>query len=104
MNEPNQNPTPEQPAPPTPVATTPAPEAAVPAAVPTPAAPPPGPQKGPRKPFRSDRPNQPDRPQLDFTSLTTNIRLNELDKSIEDELAAAMSGFETEINQDAEAA
>jgi small subunit ribosomal protein S1 len=104
MSEPNENPTPEQPTPPTPVVTTPAPEAPVPGAVPTPAAPPPGPQKGPRKPFRGDRPRQPDRPQLDFTQLTTNVRLSELDKDIEADLAAAMSGFETEISQDAEAA
>lgn len=94
MNEPDQNPTPDQPAP-----------AAPPATAPPPApGPGPGQQRGPKKPFRSDRPKQPDRPMLDLTQLTTNLRLSDLDKEIEDELAAAMSGFETEITEDAEAA
>lgn len=62
------------------------------------------PQTAPRgkKPFR-DKPKQ-DRPKLDFTELTTNLRLSELDKDIEGDLAAAMAGFETGIQQDAEAA
>jgi small subunit ribosomal protein S1 len=87
-----------------------APEAA-PAAAPetpaTPAAPAAAPAKPPaakgKKPFRGDRPKQ-DRPKLDFTELTTNVRLNELDKDIEDELAQAMAGFEEEIKEDSEAA
>jgi len=72
---------------------------AQPVVAPKPQGPPP---KG-KKPFRGDRPKQ-DRPNLDFTSLVVDMRLNDLDKDIEADLAAAMSGFETEIQGDAEAA
>jgi small subunit ribosomal protein S1 len=63
------------------------------------------PQAAPRgkRPFRGDKPKQ-DRPKLDFTELTVNMKLNELDKDIEADLAAAMSGFETELKEDTEAA
>lgn len=93
---------------PTPASTEPAPPPADSTPVPAPAAAavPPKPQGPPpkgKKPFRGDRPKQ-DRPNLDFTSLVVNMRLNDLDKDIEADLAAAMSGFETEIKSDAEAA
>ncbi len=104
MSEPSPNPE----TPPTPAATPTAPpatETPVPSAeTPAPAAPakPQSPSRG-KKPFRGDRPKQ-DRPKLDFTELTTNVRLNELDKDIESELADAMAGFETEIQHESEAA
>lgn len=60
------------------------------------------PPKG-KRPFRGDRP-KPERPKLDFTEMTVNLKLNDLDKDIEAELAAAMSGFENEIQTDADAA
>jgi small subunit ribosomal protein S1 len=56
-----------------------------------------------KRPFRGDKPKQ-DRPKLDFTELSHNLKLNELDKDIEADLAAAMSGFETELKEDTEAA
>lgn len=56
-----------------------------------------------KRPFRGDKPRQ-DRPKLDFEELTVNLRMSDLDKDIEADLAAAMSGFETEIKEDAEAA
>ena len=95
------------PAPPVPVAPAAAPPATPSAAPSGPATGPTGPPgqgpRGPKKPYR-DRPKPPDRPQLDFTSLTTNLRLSDLDKAIEADLAAAISGFEQEITHDAEAA
>lgn len=103
MSEPVQTPeTPPTPAP-TETPATPAVAEAPAAAAVAPVAPA-KPQAAPKgkKPFR-DRPKQ-DRPNLDFTSLTVNVRLNDLDKDIEDELAAAMSGFDTEIKEDAESA
>jgi small subunit ribosomal protein S1 len=72
------------------------------AATPAGAKPQAAPVKG-KRPFR-DKPRQQDRPQLDFTSLQVNLKLNDLDKDIEADLAAAMSGFETEIKEDTEAA
>jgi small subunit ribosomal protein S1 len=102
MSEPNPNPdTPAAPpaaadaAATPPVSATPAPAAAAPAK----------PQAAPRgkKPFRGDKPRQ-ERPKLDFTELTTNVRLSDLDKDIEAELADAMAGFETEIEHESEAA
>src|SRR4051794_24635389 len=54
-----------------------------------------GPARG-KRPFRGDKPKQ-DRPKLDFTELTVDLKLNDLDKDIEADLAAAMAGFETEI-------
>lgn len=104
MTEPNPNPESTPPAPPaeaTPATTPPEQTTPAPAVSTTPAAKPHGPPRG-KKPFR-DKPKQ-ERPKLDFTELTTNLRLNELDKDIEGDLAEAMAGFETEINQDAEAA
>lgn len=100
MTEANAAPENTTPTPAEPVAA-PAPAAATPAAAPADAGKPQD-KRGPRKPFR-DKPKQ-DRPQLDFTDLTVNLRLSELDKDIESELAAAMSGFDTEIKGDAEAA
>jgi small subunit ribosomal protein S1 len=88
---------------------TPAVVSEAPATVPTEgvaptAAPAPTPPAGkPKRSFR-DRPKAPERPKMDFTELTTNLRLSELDKDIESELAEAMSGFETEIAHDADAA
>jgi small subunit ribosomal protein S1 len=105
MTEPNQ--TPESTPAPAP-APTPAP-ANEPPAAPTQGQPPAGgakpqapPQRGKRP--RSDKPRQESRPKLDFTELTTNVRLNELDRDIEADLAEAMAGFETELEQDTEAA
>jgi small subunit ribosomal protein S1 len=60
------------------------------------------PPKG-KRPARSDKPKQ-ERPKLDFTELTTNLKLSDLDKDIEADLAQAMAGFETEIEQESEAA
>src|SRR4051794_9707017 len=108
MSEPNPTPEPT-PAPPAPTNETPAtpPAANAGPAAPAPAAPagarPQGPAGKGKRPFRGDRPKQ-DRPQLDFTELTVNLKLNDLDKDIEADLAAAMSGFETELKQDTEAA
>jgi small subunit ribosomal protein S1 len=112
MSEPNPTPEPN-PAPPAPTNETPAaPPAPVEAgqAAPVPAlgSAPAGarPQAAPgrgKRPFRGDRPKQ-DRPQLDFTELTVDLKLNDLDKDIEADLAAAMAGFETEIKEDTEAA
>jgi small subunit ribosomal protein S1 len=113
MSEPNPNPE-STPAP------TPAPADLAPATPATPdqqpAAPPPQgqqtpgegakpqlPPRGGKRPFRKDKPRE-DRPKLDFTELSTNLKLNELDKDIEADLAAAMAGFETEIQHDTEAA
>src|SRR3954468_78292 len=111
MNEPNPSSEPN-PAPPAPTSETPAtppPADAGPGTpAPTATAPPAGakpqgpPGKG-KRPFRGDRPKQ-DRPQLDFTELTVDLKLNDLDRDIEADLAAAMSGFETELKQDTEAA
>jgi small subunit ribosomal protein S1 len=107
MSEPN--PTPEaSPAAPAPTSEAPpAPSSAetTPAA---PGAPAPGPkpQGVPgkfKRPFRGDKPKQ-DRPQLDLSELTVNLKMNELDKDIEADLAAAMAGFETEIKEDTETA
>src|SRR5262245_79665 len=99
MSEPN--PTPE----PSPAA--PAPTNETPTSTPTaegasPAKPQVAPARG-KRPFRSDRPKQ-DRPKLDLTEVAVNLKINELDKDIEADLAAAMAGFETEIKEDAEAA
>jgi small subunit ribosomal protein S1 len=111
MSEPNPTPenTPAQPLAPTtqsPGATPPdqqptAPQQGQPAGgeVAKPQAPP----RSGKRPFRKDKPRE-DRPKLDFTELRTDIRLNELDKDIESDLAAAMAGFETEIQQETEAA
>jgi small subunit ribosomal protein S1 len=74
-------------------------------ATPAPAAPA-KPQAAPgrgKRPFRGDKPKQ-DRPKLDFTELSVDLKINELDKDIEADLAAAMAGFETEIKEDSEAA
>ncbi|HEX3147683.1 MAG TPA: S1 RNA-binding domain-containing protein [Gemmataceae bacterium] len=91
------------PAAPVPVVDAPVEGQAAPATAPAPAAKPQAaPMKG-KRPFR-DKPRQQDRPQLDFTSLQVNLKLNDLDKDIEADLAAAMAGFETEIKQDTEAA
>ena len=110
MSEPTPNPNPTPEAPPAPAAaepTNPPPAPTAPAeqpAAPAPpgAKPPAAPGKG-KRPFRGDKPKQ-DRPKLDFTELRTNLRLNDLDKDIEGDLAAAMAGFETEIQEDTEAA
>jgi small subunit ribosomal protein S1 len=114
MSEPNQNPEPtpaakpeETPTPPT-ANDTPAPAADPgPPPVPVESAPPGTKAQGPppkgKRPFRGDR-KPPDRPQLDFTALTTNVRLNDLDRDIEADLAAAMAGFENVIQEDAETA
>jgi small subunit ribosomal protein S1 len=99
MSEPNPNAEPTPPAPTAEAAASPPTEPAPPPATPTK---PQGPPPRGKKPFR-DKPKQ-ERPKLDFTELTTNLRLSELDKDIEADLAEAMAGFETEINQDAEAA
>lgn len=106
MSEPNQNsdtaatpPTAaEAPASP-PASPTPEAPAPAPAAAPTK---PQGPPRG-KKPFRGDKPRQ-ERPKLDFTELTTNVHLSELDRDIEADLADAMAGFETEIQHESEAA
>ena len=102
MSEPSQSP--ETPSDSPPAVELPATE---PVAAPAPAAaaPPAKPQAAPRgkKPFRGDKPRQ-DRPKLDFTELTTNVRLSDLDKDIEADLADAMAGFETEIQHESEAA
>jgi len=114
MSEPNQNPEPtpaakpeETPTPPT-ANDSPAPAADPgPPPVPVESAPPGTKAQGPppkgKRPFRGDR-KPPDRPQLDFTALTTNVRLNDLDRDIEADLAAAMAGFENVIQEDAETA
>lgn len=116
MSEPNPTPetTPAAPAPtsenpvPPPAAAEPGPAAAAPeqgpaAPAPAPGGKPQGPPPRGKRPFRGDKPKQ-DRPKLDFTELTVNLKLNDLDRDIEADLAAAMSGFETEIQSDAEAA
>src|SRR5262245_20137526 len=102
MTEPN--PTPE----PNPVpAQEQAREAPTPPATQAPAVPAAKPQSGPpprgKRPPRGDKPKQ-ERPKLDFTALTTDLKLSDLDKDIEDDLAQAMAGFETEIEQESEAA
>ena len=107
------NPTPEStPAAPAPTSETPpappaaegAPAAPVAEAPAAPGAKPQGPPpRGGKRPFRGDKPKQ-DRPKLDFTELSVNLKLNELDRDIEADLAAAMAGFETEIKEDTEAA
>jgi len=102
MSEPNQTPE-STPAP------APAPANETPAAPaqgqppPAGAKPPAGPPRGKRPP-RGDKPRQESRPKLDFTELTTNVHLNELDKDIEAELAEAMAGFESKLVEDTEAA
>src|SRR5436305_1843531 len=104
MSEPN--PTPETtPAAPAPASETPAtppaaPEQGQPPAA-APGAKPQGPARGGKRPFRGDKPKQ-DRPKLDLSELTVNLKMNELDKDIEADLAAAMAGFETEIKEDTE--
>src|SRR6187200_407040 len=103
MTEPNQTPesTPPAPAPtPAPANETPAPPTQ--GQSPAGAKPQGPPQRGKRP--RSDKPRQETRPKLDFTELTTNVRLNELDQDIEADLAEAMAGFETQIEQESEAA
>jgi small subunit ribosomal protein S1 len=106
MSDPN--PTAEStPAAPAPANETPSPPPAAegqpPAAAQAPGAKPQAaPGKG-KRPFRGDRPKQ-DRPKLDFTELSVDLKINELDKDIEADLAAAMSGFETELKEDTEAA
>jgi small subunit ribosomal protein S1 len=107
MSEPNPSPenTPATPDPTVqPMAPSAPPAEAAPAA-PAPGAPakPQGPPPKGKRPFRGDRPKQ-DRPKLDFSELTVNLKVNELDKDIEADLAAAMAGFETELKQDTEAA
>jgi small subunit ribosomal protein S1 len=87
-----------------PLAASPQPDPAAPA-TPAPAGPA-KPQAAPargKRPFRGDKPKQ-DRPKLDFTELSVDLKINELDKDIEADLAAAMSGFETELKEDTEAA
>lgn len=108
MSEPSETPAPQQKpetngAPPAPVAesATVPPTEGVPAPAPT-AKPQAAPVKG-KRPFRGDKPKQ-DRPKLDFTELTVNVKLHDLDKDIEADMAAAMAGFESEIQQDTEAA
>src|SRR5262249_33815469 len=102
MSEPNQTPE-STPAPtPAPVNETPAAPAQgqpPPAGAKPPASPPRG-----KRPPRGDKPRQESRPKLDFTELTTNVRLNELDKDIESDLAEAMAGFESKLEEDTEAA
>src|SRR5688572_9326974 len=111
MSEPNPSPEPT-PAPPAPTNDIPTAPPAAPeggqATAPAEGAPAPGakPQAGPprgKRPFRGDKPKQ-DRPKLDLTEVAVNLKMNELDKDIEADLAAAMAGFETELQEDAEAA
>lgn len=85
-----------------PVAATP--EAATAAA--TPAAPasaetPSGDKRGPKKPFRG--PKKPDRPKLDFTEVSTGLKLYELDAEIDNDLKAAMQDFDSNMMGDVEA-
>src|SRR5215207_7880394 len=105
MSEPTPDPVWTPVPPPAPTSQTPDQQPTAPQAQPpagegaTPQGPPP---KG-KRPFRGDKPKQ-DRPKLDFTELRTNVRLHDLDKDIESDLATAMAGFETEIQQETEAA
>lgn len=96
MTEANSTPSPEQPPVPTPENSTPTP-------APAPEANAGKPQGKPgKKPFR-ERPRQ-ERPKLDFTEMTANVNLRALDSDIEAELAQAMSGFDSEIAKDTQAA
>lgn len=101
MTEPNPTPEPT-PAAPVPNAETPTTTPAADGSAPTPAKPQAAPVRG-KRPFRGDKPKQ-DRPKLDLTEVAVNLKINELDKDIEADLAAAMAGFETELREDAETA
>jgi len=103
MSEPSSSPEPTPSPTPVPTSETPAPPGQSPPAPAGGAKPQAAPPPRGKRPFRGDKPKQ-ERPKLDFTELTTNVRLNDLDKDIEADLAAAMSGFETELEQDTEAA
>lgn len=48
------------------------------------------------KKFFKERPKQ-DRPQLDLSPLSSSLRLRDLDAGLDDELSAAMSGFEDKM-------
>ncbi|HJZ93223.1 MAG TPA: S1 RNA-binding domain-containing protein [Gemmataceae bacterium] len=102
MTEPNPSPEPNPAAAQEPAKEAPAtPPATQPPAGPA-AKPPAGPPRGKRPP-RSDKPRQ-ERPKLDFTELSTNLKLSDLDKDIEGDLVQAMAGFETELEQESESA